>query len=83
LTGAAAGLLIPFLGGRMMAGSLDLLARLFPDSRLRLDPVGGLFGETGFGPISQAVTGALEGGLFSACLVGAMLLARRRLEFGD
>ena len=44
-----------------MGGSLDLLARSFPDSRLRLDPIGGLFGESGFGPISQVVTGGLEG----------------------
>jgi hypothetical protein len=79
LAGGAAGIFIPLLGGRLMGGSLDLLAHHFPDSRLRLDPVGGLFGESGFGPISQAVTGALEGMLFGGCLVGAMLLAKRGL----
>ena len=63
-----------------MGGSLDLLARNFPDSRLRLDPIGALFGETGFGPVSQLVTGALEGLLFGACVVGALILARRTLE---
>jgi hypothetical protein len=67
------------LGGRMMAGSLDLLARGFPGSRLRIDQVGGLFGESGFGPISHAVTGGLEGMLFGGCVVGAMILARRAL----
>ncbi len=77
--GAAAGLLIVALGGRLMAGSLDLLARSFPDSRLRLDQVGALLGERGFGPASQFVTGALEGALFGACIVGAMILARRGL----
>ena len=80
LAGAAAGILIPLLGGRLMGGSLDLLARSFPGSRLRLDPLGGLFGESGFGPISQIVTGALEGMLFGACIVGAMILARRSLS---
>ena len=80
LAGAAAGVLIPLLGGRMMGGSLDLLARSFPDSRLRLDPIGGLFGERGFGTVSQIVTGALEGALFAACIVGAMVLARRTLS---
>jgi len=80
LVGAIAGVLIPLLGGRLMAGSLDLLARRFPASRLRLDQIGGLFGEAGFGPIAQLVTGALEGGLFAACIVGAMLLARRDLD---
>ena len=77
LAAAAAGILIPLLGGRMMGGSRDLLARNFPGSRLRLDQLGGLFGESGFGPISQTVTAGLEGALFGACLVGAMILARR------
>jgi len=80
LAGAGAGVLIPLLGGRMMGGSLDLLARSFPDSRLRLDSIGGLFGERGFGTMSQIVTGALEGALFAACIVGAMILARRALS---
>lgn len=79
LTGAVAGLLIPLLGGRMMGGSLDLLAGAFPDSRLRLDGLGALFGETGFGPVAEIATGGMEGALFGACIVGAMLLARRSL----
>jgi len=80
LAGGTAGILIPLLGGKLMGGSLDLLARSFPDSRLRLDQIGGLFGETGFGPISQIVTGGFEGALFGGCIVGAMLIARRGLS---
>ena len=80
LAGGAAGILIPLAGGRLMGGSLDLLAHHFPDSRLRLDPVGGLFGESSFGPVTQVVTGALEGMLFGGCIVGAMLLAKRGLS---
>jgi DNA-binding winged helix-turn-helix (wHTH) protein len=79
LAGAAGGLLIALLGGRMMGGSLDLLAREFSGSRLRLDHIGALFGEHGFGPVSQAVTSALEGALFAGCVVAAMVLARRSL----
>jgi hypothetical protein len=79
LAGAAAGALIPLLDGRMMAGSLDQLAHGFPGSRLRIDQVGGLFGETGFGPVSHVVTGGLEGMLFAGCVVGAMIVARRGL----
>jgi hypothetical protein len=63
----------------MMGGSLDLLAQAFPDSRLRLDGIGALVGETGFGPITRTVTGALEGLLFAGCIVGAMCLAGRQL----
>jgi hypothetical protein len=63
-----------------MGGSLDLLATTFPDSRLRIDQIGRLFGEDGFGPVSQIVTGGLEGALFAACVVGAIRLARRQLN---
>lgn len=80
LVGGAAGALIAALGGRLMGGSLDLLARGFAESQLRLDEIGGLFGEAGFGPVSRAVTGALEGALFAACIVGAIALARENLD---
>jgi DNA-binding winged helix-turn-helix (wHTH) protein len=79
LAGGAAGLLIALLGRPMMGGSLALLAESFPNSRLRIDQVGRIFGESDFGPVTHAVTGALEGALFSACLVGAMVLAAKRL----
>jgi hypothetical protein len=75
--GGTAGLLIILSGGRLMAGSLQLLSRQFPESRLSLDPIGSLFGEAGFGPVSQIVTGGLEGALFGTAVVGAMTLARR------
>jgi DNA-binding winged helix-turn-helix (wHTH) protein len=77
LAGGAAGLLIALLGGRMMGGSLDMLARQFPDSHLRLGEIGGLLGESGFGPVTQLVTATLEGALFGGCVAGAMILARR------
>jgi DNA-binding winged helix-turn-helix (wHTH) protein len=82
LIGGAAGVLIPLLGGRLMGGSLDLLASSFPASRLRLDQIGRMLGESGFGPLSQIVTGALEGGLFAACVVGAMTIASRGMSSG-
>ena len=77
--GAAAGMLIPLLGGKLLGGSLDLLARQFPDSRFRLEPIGALVGENGFGPISQAVTGGIEGLLFGLGVAGAIVLAERAL----
>jgi len=80
LAGAAGGagaVAILLLGGRLMGGSLDLLARSFPGSRLQLAPLGRLVGEGGFGPVAQLATGAIEGALFGACIVGAMALARR------
>jgi DNA-binding winged helix-turn-helix (wHTH) protein len=80
LIGAAAGIVIPLFGGRLMAGSLDLLSHTVPDSRLRLGQFGALVGEQGLGTISQAISGALEGGLFAACVVGATILADRTIN---
>ena len=82
LAGAVTGAIVPLLNGRLMGGSLDLLARSFPNSRLRLDALSALFGEQAYGPITQFVTGALEGALFSACVAAAMVLARRGLVRG-
>jgi DNA-binding winged helix-turn-helix (wHTH) protein len=74
LAGGIAGSAIPLLGGRLMGGSLDLLAHNFPRSRLHLDQIGAVLGEQGFGPISQVATGCLEGALFGACVVGAVVV---------
>lgn len=77
LAGGLAGLAIPLLGGRLMAGSLAELAASFPDSRLRLGRFGALFGEAGFGETSLLAATALEGALFTGCTAGAIVLARR------
>ncbi|GAA4712602.1 transcriptional regulator [Sphingomonas lutea] len=74
ILGAVAGVAAIASGGRLMAGSLALLGENFPDSRLQL------FSASGFGPIGALLTGALEGGLFAACLVGAMVVARKSID---
>jgi len=77
--GGAAGALISLFGGRLMGGSLASLADAFPDSRLRLDGIGGLFGETNFGPLSQTVTAGLEAALFASLIVAAMIITARAI----
>ena len=77
--GAAAGAVIPASGGQLLGGSLNALAEVLPQSQLRLDQIGALFGEDGFGRISQMATGGIEGMLFAACVTGAILLAERQL----
>ena len=77
LCGAIAGAAIPFLGGVLLGGSLDLFAAHFPDTKLQIGEVGALFGETGFGYVTQVATSILEGALFAGCVVCGMLLARR------
>lgn len=82
LAGGIGGAAISLLGGRLFAGSLAQLADHLPASRLDLAPIGAVFGERGLGPVSQVATAAFEGALFSACIVGAMLVARRRASGG-
>lgn len=77
VAGALAGMATVLLGGRLMGGSLDLLARGFPGSRLRLDALTALFGERGFGLVTRAVTAPLEGALFATCVAVAVKLARK------
>ena len=77
LAGGAAGLLVPLLGGHLLGGSLDLLVQRFPDARFRLDSIGALLGENGFGPVSEVATAAIEGALFGLCLAAALALARK------
>jgi DNA-binding winged helix-turn-helix (wHTH) protein len=80
LIGGAAGLLIALGGGRLLGGSLASLAGAFPQSRLRLDQLGRWFGEEGFGPVTNIVTAGLEGMLFTAGLVAAMMIGLRRMR---
>lgn len=74
--GAAAGVLIALLGGRLMLGSLELLASGFPNSRLRLDELTRPFTEPWLNRLVHTADAAAEVGLFAACVVGAMLVAR-------
>ena len=63
-----------------MGGSLDLLSRTFPDLRLHFDRLGAMVGERDFGPLSQTISCALEGALFAACVVGAIIVAERNMN---
>lgn len=80
LPAAVAGVAIALGGGRLMGGSLHSVAEVFPASRLRLDHLGGLVGEAGFGPVAQAVTAGMEGWLFGLGVIAALWLTRRALE---
>ncbi|MDJ0276995.1 transcriptional regulator [Sphingomonas sp. 2R-10] len=81
--GGATGGLIVLAGGRLLGGSLALLATAFPASRLRLDGLGRFFGESGFGPVTQTATAAAEAALFAACIVAAVRFAERRWRDQD
>lgn len=78
LCGGAAGIVISLLGGRLLLGSLELLIDGFPNSRLRLDEISHAFAEPTLDWLVHLTAAAAEAGLFGACVVGAMTIARRR-----
>tara|TARA_B100000678_G_C17903789_1_gene380452 strand:+ start:12 stop:476 length:465 start_codon:yes stop_codon:yes gene_type:complete len=80
--GMVAGAMIALAGGRLMAGSLQALANGVPGSRLSLDALGSIAGESGFGARALVMTTALEAALFAACVTGGLVLSFRRFRGG-
>ncbi|MFL9842203.1 transcriptional regulator [Sphingomonas sp. ST-64] len=74
--GALAGLVIAVLGGRLLAGSLDVLTQAADGARLDLGRIGALLGERGFGLRSRVLTSVLEGGLFGGLTVAGLWRGR-------
>ncbi len=68
----AAGALLTIIGGNLFSASLELIARSFANSQIRMEPVASFFGEVHFGRTTQIALGAIEGMLFGGCLVGGM-----------
>jgi hypothetical protein len=69
LTCALAGLALTAAGGHLTGASLNLLARAFEGSELRLEPLARLLGERELGPLTQGVLAFWEGALFGLGLV--------------
>ncbi len=73
---AAGALALAWAGRPLVGGTLHLIAREARGSQISLTPLGPLVGEPGFGPVSQALIAAWEGGFFGFG-VGVALLRRR------
>ncbi|HWP43371.1 MAG TPA: winged helix-turn-helix domain-containing protein [Blastocatellia bacterium] len=73
-----AGVLLTVIGGNLFSGSLEIVARSFADSQVRMEPLAPLFGEVHFGRTTQIVLGAIEGLLFGAGMTGGIEIAARR-----
>ena len=73
---AAGALALTWAGRPLVGGTLHLIAREARGSQINLTPIGRLVGEPGFGPVSQALIAACEGGIFGFG-VGIALLRRR------
>jgi DNA-binding winged helix-turn-helix (wHTH) protein len=77
-SGTAAGIIILLFGGRLMLGSLELLASGFPNSRFRLDELTTPFADPLLNGFVHFTDAAAEVGLFAVCVVSAMVIARDR-----
>lgn len=79
-----AGVLLAVIGGNLFSGSLEIVAKLFTNSQIRMEPLAPFFGEVHFGHTSQIISGAIEGLLFGAGVMsGIELLARADNEGTD
>jgi len=79
---ALAGALASASGARLGAASLDAIVDRFPSTRVRLDTLGGPFGEAGLGPRTGIALGLGEGLLFGAGLAAGLTHRPRRLGDG-
>jgi DNA-binding winged helix-turn-helix (wHTH) protein len=67
-----AGIVLAIIGGNLFSSSLELIARSFANSQIRLEPLASFFGEMHFGRTTQIALGAIEGFLFGGGLTGGM-----------
>lgn len=70
-----AALALAAAGRPLVGGTIHAVAAAFAGAQAALTPLGRLFGEPGFGPVSAALLGLAEGALFGAGL--ALGLTRR------
>ena len=75
--GGAGGLLVDLAGGRLLGGSLHALQLGLGDTRLHLEALGAVFGESGFGPSTLMAATVIEGAVLAAATVCAVMLAFR------
>jgi DNA-binding winged helix-turn-helix (wHTH) protein len=79
-----AGVLLTIIGGNLFSGSLEIVARMFANSQMRMDPLAPFFGEVHFGRTTQLICGAIEGLLFGAGVMsGIEFSARANRESPD
>ncbi|MDZ7361337.1 MAG: winged helix-turn-helix domain-containing protein [candidate division KSB1 bacterium] len=73
-----AGIVLAIIGGNLFSSSLELIARSFANSQIRLEPLASFFGEMHFGRTTQIALGAIEGFLFGGGLTGGMEFLSRQ-----
>jgi hypothetical protein len=72
-----AGVLLTVIGGNLFSASLEIVARMFANSQISMEPLATFFGEGHFGQTTQIVLGGLEGLLFGAGVASGIEIAAR------
>ena len=70
-----AGVLLTVIGGNLFSASLEIVARMFANSQMRMEPLASFFGEGHFGETTQIVLGAIEGLLFGTGVASGIEIA--------
>ncbi len=81
--GCIAGIAVSLTGGRLFGDSLVLLTESFPDSQLRITQLEAQLADSQIGSLLQSLMAGLEGALFSACIVGAMIIIVQKKQSKD
>ena len=68
----SAGILLTVIGGNLFSGSLEVVARSFADSQIRLEPLAPYFGALRFSQTRHLLFGAIEGVMFGAGLMSGI-----------
>ncbi len=81
LGGMCAGVILTVIGGNLFSGSLEIVARSFADSQIRMEPLAPYFSKVHNSHIREIIFGGIEGLMFGAGLMsGIELVARKRNE---
>lgn len=73
----AAGIALTIIGGNLFSGSLEVVARSFTDSQIRMEPLAPYFSAMRFSSSRQLLFGAIEGVMFGAGLMSGMMFFAR------
>ncbi|MEW6130212.1 MAG: winged helix-turn-helix domain-containing protein [Acidobacteriota bacterium] len=80
LGGCGAGILLTIIGGNLFSGSLEIVARSFADSQIRLEPLAPYFSRVHYSHIREIIFGGIEGLMFATGLMTAIEFTMRKIN---
>ncbi len=77
--GAVAAVILTLLKGNLFSGSIEVIARSFSQSQIRMETLARLFGEVHYGTMSRLFVVGIEGFLFGGLLIAGLYLFLNRV----